>query len=244
VAGVSASLSILRAPASAVPEVDVAAGLAAVPDTIGAADHYAREQIRGLVRKVFIPGWPRPARQVVFSAAGPEIDMTRICVMTAEALASGGAGRICLVEADSRSRSLEQSFGRTGNDGGDCTEPAGAVQKSSHQISPNLWLVPADAFLGAPENADSAICLRSRLGTLRREFDYAVIHVAPASEWGGTALLAHLADGLVLGLEAHRTRRLSARSVRDQLVAANVRLLGIVLTERRFPIPERLYRRL
>jgi Mrp family chromosome partitioning ATPase len=108
----------------------------------------------------------------------------------------------------------------------------------------NLWMVPADVFLGKSENANSPIWLRGHLGDLRREFDYSVIHCAPATEWAGMALLANLADGLVLGLEAHRTRRLAAKSLRDQLVAANVRLLGIVLTERRFPIPERLYRRL
>jgi len=29
-------------------------------------DAFGEEQIRGLVRQVFLPGWPKPARQVVF----------------------------------------------------------------------------------------------------------------------------------------------------------------------------------
>jgi hypothetical protein len=48
----------------------------------------------------------------------------------------------------------------------------------------------------------------------------------------------------VLALDAHRTRRRSAMRIREQLSAANVRLLGAVLRDRVFPIPERLYRRL
>jgi Mrp family chromosome partitioning ATPase len=244
VASMSPSLTILRANAPAAPE-DVEVGrLDVVPDPRLESDHFVREQIRGLVRKVFVPGWPRPARQVVFSAASPEVDMTSICFRTAETLASEGAGRICLVEADLRSRALERNFGRTVDVGHSGSEVTGAVRESSRQVSHNLWIVSADTFLGEPENANSAIWLRGRLGDLRREFDYSVIHCAPATEWAGMALLANLADGLVLGLEAHRTRRLAAKSLRDQLVAANVRLLGIVLTERRFPIPERLYRRL
>lgn len=240
----SASLSILHCPPASAVSQEESAGLALAPEAIGEAEQFAQEQIRGLVRRVFVPGWPRPSRQVVFSAAGAEMDMTRICVRTAEALASGGAGRICLVEADLHSRPLEQSFGRTSNDGGDSLETAGAVRASSRQISQGLWLVPAKTFLGTAANADSAAWLRLRLGELRREFDYAVIHAAAAVQWAGTALLSQLADGLVLGVEAHRTRRLCVRSVRDQLVGANVRVLGIVLGERRFPIPEQLYRRL
>lgn len=240
----SASLSILTGPASAVAEKEGDRRLAAVPDAKTDYDLSAQEQIRGLVRKVFVPGWPRPARQVVFSGAGPEIDMTQICMRTAQALAAAGAGKTCLVETDLRSGAMETGFGGTSNDGVDILKTAGAMRKSCHQISANLWIVPAEVFLATPENGDSALWLRSRLGELRREFDYAVIQAAPPVNWSGTTLLAHLADGLVLGLEAHRTRRLVARNVRDQLVAANVRVLGIVLTERRFPIPEALYRRL
>jgi hypothetical protein len=242
---VSANLSILAAPTtSAVADEEDTLHLAAVPDARTNYDPSAQEQILGLVRRVFVPGWPRPARQVVFSGASREIDITRICERTAQALAAAGVGRICLVKTDLRSGNTEPNLGGTSNDGGDGLRTARAMRKSSHQISPNLWLVTADMFLATPENGGSTLWLRSRLGELRREFDYAVIQAAPPVNWSGTTLLAHLADGLVLGLEAHRTRRLVAKSVRDQLVAANVRVLGIVLTERRFPIPEALYRRL
>jgi hypothetical protein len=244
---VSATLSILRGVAvkedAGEGEVVRAAPFRNRETTWDAAD-FAREQIRGLVRKVFFPGWPQPARQVVFSAADPEIDVTGLCMRTAHALAAENAGRVCLVEADFHSRALEQSYGRTSTDGGDCSGTAGAMRKSSPQISDNLWLVPADAFLGSAENAHSAPWLRSRLGELRRAFDFAVVHAGPVSGPGGTALLAHLADGLVLGLEAHRTRRLASQKVKEQLQAVNVRVLGIVLSGRRFPIPEMLYRHL
>jgi hypothetical protein len=32
------------------------------------AGHFAEEQIQKLVRQVFFPGWPKPARHVVFTA--------------------------------------------------------------------------------------------------------------------------------------------------------------------------------
>jgi len=243
---VSATLSILREITANEASVEAEVGRDALSrnhETTWNAEDFAREQVRGLVRKVFSPGWPQPARQVVFSAADVAMDVSRICFRIAQALATEG-GKVCLVEADFRSRSLAQSYGRTSTDGGDSSGTAGVMQKSSPQISDNLWLVSADVFLGSAENAHSAPWLRTRLGELRRTYDYALIHAGPVSGTGGTPLLAHLTDGLVLGLEAHRTRRLVAKKVKEHLEAANVRLLGIVLSERRFPIPERLYRRL
>lgn len=209
------------------------------------AQQFAQEQIRGLVRMVFLQGWPRPVRQVVFSSASPQVEMASVCRRAGEVLAAERAGRVALVEADIRTRALELSFGRTSNDGEKSSETAGALRKSSRQVAPNLWLLSAPVFLGCGENGNNSAWFLSRLGELRREFDFALIHASPASEPDGSAaFLGHLADGLVLALDAHRTRRRSAMRIREQLSAANVRLLGTVLRDRVFPIPERLYRRL
>ena len=202
----------------------------------------ALQEVRGLVRNVFLPGWPRPAHQVVFSAVDEYSDAGPLCIQSAELLASESNLKVCLVEGNFRQPTLEKSFGGTGN-GGAASGPAPeTMRKSSRQIQNNLWLVPRDAFFGVPENASNLPWLRSRLGELRREFDYSVIHGSPADE--SASLLAHLADGLVLTVDAERTRRVTALRVRNQLAASNVRLLGAVLLDRRYPIPERLYRRL
>jgi len=48
----------------------------------------------------------------------------------------------------------------------------------------------------------------------------------------------------VLVLTANKTRRLVAAQIKDQLSKAQVPLLGTVLAERRFPVPQGLYRSL
>jgi Mrp family chromosome partitioning ATPase len=48
----------------------------------------------------------------------------------------------------------------------------------------------------------------------------------------------------VLIVEANRTRRETVRRLKEQLEAAQVRILGAVLDQRTFPIPEKLYRKL
>jgi hypothetical protein len=240
----NASLGILRAmvannavePAS--KEQDRQSG-----DAAWNAELFAQEQIRGLIRRVFLPGWPRPSRQVVFSAADSGLGIAGLCRRVGEMLAAEDAGKVCLIDASLRTPALEQVLERTSGYGDDRLETAGAVPNSSRQLSENLWLVRGAGFVG-PGEAHSAFCLRARLRELRKEFDYAVIHAGSWAETGNMALLAHLADGLVLGLEANRTRRLTAQKIHHHLRSANVRLLGVVLSERTFPIPEKLYRRL
>ena len=208
------------------------------------AQSFAEEQIHNLVHQVFYPGFPRPAHQVVFSGVQAGQKTGSLCVRIGEAIASGNSFNVCVVEADLRTRSMQVEFGGTSTDGRETPDLAGAVRMSSLQLSSHLWLVPVEVFLGKAENAFSLSWLRSRLGALRREFDYTLIHASTFGAGAGTCLLGHLADGLVLVLEANRTRRTTVKAIRESLKVANVRLLGAVLSERAFPIPEALYRRL
>jgi Mrp family chromosome partitioning ATPase len=56
--------------------------------------------------------------------------------------------------------------------------------------------------------------------------------------------MAEFTDGIVLVLSAQHTRRAAALRIKEKVDEAHVRLLGTVLSDREFPIPQRLYRRL
>ena len=76
------------------------------------------------------------------------------------------------------------------------------------------------------------------------KFDRVLINAPPASLYADAALLGKLVDGVILVLKSSSTRREAARKVKESFDAASVRLMGAVLNERTFPIPERLYRKL
>lgn len=90
----------------------------------------------------------------------------------------------------------------------------------------------------------SAASLRGRLAELRLEFDYTVVQAPPSGVYNQTALLGHFCDGVILILEANSTRRAVARKVLETMRMAHVHLLGTVLAEREFPIPQSIYRKL
>jgi Mrp family chromosome partitioning ATPase len=206
-------------------------------------DRFADEQIRMLVRRVFLPGWPKPARHVVFSAVEEGAYVAEICMEVGRALSAQVAGSVCVIEANPHNPELESVFGRFDYRPASRTELKPLQARSQH-VSGNLWLAPLKLLLGEGDAIESPLQLERRLSDFRTEFDYTVLHAPPAGKYSEAALLGHLSDGMALVLEANSTRRVKAQNTKDMLQAANVRVLGAILSERTFPIPEGIYRRL
>ena len=207
------------------------------------SDHYAAEQIRHLVRQIFFPGWPKPARQVVFSSIEEHGEVAGICLQVGEELAAEVPGKVAVINTDWRTSTLDQVCGRTAADTTPAVTP-GLLRMFSRQISDRLWLVPLEVFVGDNDPALAATWLRGRLAQLRLDFDYALLHAPPAGLYTEASLLASLTDGIILVIQANLTRRGVAQKTKQELEGANARLLGTVLTDRTFPIPEGIYKRL
>jgi len=204
---------------------------------------FAQTQIRSLVRQVFFPARPKPPRHVVFSAVDESTYVAEICMDVAKALAAQVAGSVCLVEANPHNPELENVFWRkdeTASDG----DASGSLRDAAQNLSGNLWLAPLKLLWGANPEHLAGDFLARRLSDFRFEFDYAIFHGPPVGRYSEAAWLGHLSDGVALVLEANSTRRATALRTKETLQAAQTRLLGIVLSERTFPIPERIYRKL
>jgi len=207
-------------------------------------DRFADEQLRSLVRRVFTAGWPRPARQVVLHPVAQKTEIEDLSLRIARTLAHQVRASICVVETSPLCAQTDTTFGRTLADPPSPPEKSDAARQSSRQIEEQVWQLPLQAFLGEQSDRWSAAWLRGRLAQLRRDFDYTLL-LAPAAELSDAgALLGQLSDGVILVLQAQRTHRLAARKVRSDLQAAQAKLLGAILMERTFPVPESLYRRL
>lgn len=194
------------------------------------AEAFAQEQIKTLVRRVFFGPNGTPVKQVVFSAAGSNLDVADICRQVGHALAFETSSDISIVV-------------RKRSEGPGNAPDVSASKNPSTRIERNLWQL---AELGPTEGIETGAgrYWLSRLAELRSEFEYSVIEGPVAGISSEAALLAELADGIVLVLAAHRTRRASIRKIKDALQTGQSRILGTVLSGRTFPIPEGIYRRL
>jgi hypothetical protein len=188
------------------------------------------------VRRVFFAGGARPVKQVVFSGAGPNTDVANLCDQVGHTLALETQAHIAIVGREPGLREM----GRTGPR----FTGSAPIKSRSMQTALNLWRVPGFETREGREESGTGPYWQSCLAELRNEFEYAVIHGPAAGISSEAALLGQLADGIILVLGAHSTRRATARKIKETLEGAQSRILGTVLSERRFPVPERIYRRL
>lgn len=119
------------------------------------------------------------------------------------------------------------------------------AQDFAHQVeNGNLWVLPAGRQAGSKQPVLSLDRVRDLVARLRENFSYVVINAPPVDLSPEALLFGQLADGVILVLKANATRRETAVKVKQVVETAKVRLLGAILTDRTFPIPNALYRRL
>jgi hypothetical protein len=190
------------------------------------------EQVQALVQQVFFTHASSLVRHVGFVTVDDSTEIATLCLDVARTLAEQNAFDVGLIDARPDSASLQAKL----------QIPSPKHVEGSWLISPRLWMVPRQSWL--PNASGQRITEQnfSRLGELTTEFDFSILCCAPVS-WL-TASIGQSCDGLVLVLTANKTRRLVAAQIKAQLSKAQVPLLGIVLAERRFPVPQGLYRSL
>jgi receptor protein-tyrosine kinase len=200
------------------------------------------EEMLRLVQSVFLSTNGGSQRQVVFCGIDSESGSSSICASAGRVLAANSAQQVCLVDANVRSQRLSHMF-----EVDTATPFSGhfaSLREQCVQIGGNLWLARADMLADASGSLHSADELKLLFASLRALFQFVLIDAPGAAVCGDAELLGQVADAAVLVIEANTTRRLTAHKAKESLEAAGVRLLGTVLHNRSFPIPEKLYKRI
>jgi hypothetical protein len=85
---------------------------------------------------------------------------------------------------------------------------------------------------------------RDCIDLLRFEFDHTIIDCPSLEESGDLLSVAPFVDGVILVVEANRTRREQPRQAEQIITSAGGKLLGYILNKRAHEVPEWLYRNL
>jgi Mrp family chromosome partitioning ATPase len=123
----------------------------------------------------------------------------------------------------------------------------------------NLYVLPPKEQLAlAEEEEEDENCVQlqpksyeneiergvSNLQTLRFVFDFVLLDCPSLQASGDAALFVEAANGVIVVVEAERTRQEQLRNTLRTIEMAKGNLLGCVLNKRQYPVPEWLYRRI
>ena len=184
-------------------------------------------------------------RVVTFCCVQPAVSEGLICAQTAMLLAARVNRSVCVFDSNPLSSSFNRFFGLSDQSGPAEAAPGDSFfgARARRIAGSNLTLIAAGAAMADSQLArweTAALGLRE----LRSQFDYILINGPTVPDRGQSAFLGRLSDGVVLILEANATRRDTAARVKREMEQANVPVLGAILNNRTFPIPDALYSKL
>lgn len=194
--------------------------------------------LAGLVQNLFL-STPKPMRQVVFSGVEPGVGTAWIVAHVAQALCSQVEATVCLVDARVASTHGMDEYFRPP------FQPEWAqknlVLAATKRVAGNLRLPSARNHTddnAAIDNDYVDVTVRE----LRKQFAFVLIAAPPICDQSAVLPLTRMADGIVLILKAGYTRRTAVRAALQHLRTANVKVLGTVLNQRTYSIPQCIYK--
>ncbi len=133
-----------------------------------------------------------------------------------------------------------------------CVEPSLVPDMSHDRLLEKTLVEPGEEpyfFFPVPlrqplvSSTGQSFFMEGLFATLRERFDIVVVDSPPVHKSSYSLVIARQADGVVLVVEATRTRWPVAKSAKHTIVKAGGNVVGMVLNKRRAYIPSLFYRR-
>ena len=172
-------------------------------------------------------------RVIAVTSCGPDEGKSTVSYNLGRTLASAGKTTLH-IDADMRKSILANRHQIQGIEKGlshylsgqaDMTEVVYSTNKK------NFFMLPCGLFPVNPTELLGNGRLDKLLECLKKTFDYIIIDTPPLGSVIDAAVVAKRCDGSVLVLESDRTPKTMAKSVKEQLQAANPNIVGVVLNK-------------
>jgi len=204
------------------------------------------EQINALVQQVFLAAGANAPRVVVLTSTEVGTGCTWVTAHVAEMLAGRVAGGVCVIDANLRDPALHLQFGVDNNVGlSDALLQLEPIRTFVRPLSlPNLSIIPGGSSVQTAQSLITSDRMRLRITELRSEFDFILIDACALSVANDAIGLGSFSDGVLMVLKANASRKETARQAMQDLQGGKAKVLGAVLNQRHFPIPEKIYKKL
>ena len=197
----------------------------------------AAEAYRTLRTNLMFSSLERPLRTLLVTAPAPEeaaaTGKSLALANLAVTMAQGGRQTL-LVDCDLRRPQLHDFFGLPREPGltNLILEADGNAEPALAQTGvPNLSFLPAGPLPPNPADLLTSRRMEAVIASLQARADLVLFDAPPVLAATDAALLASKVDGVLLVIQAGRTRREHALRARELLEKINVRLVGAVLAD-------------
>jgi len=218
------------------------------PNQTVVLNEQAREPVAQLCANIYLTGAGRgPAILAVASADHGEGRSSLALALGLQIMSSLGSPAL-VVEANLRSPGLGRPMNLPPNIPGVASllKNGADPKEAIYKLGPNAPdVIPAGK--AEPDEIGKLMNLEKMdklFKTLAQRYPYLVIETPPINYYPETKLIITLADGVILTVKAGVTSRETAMLATRKIESINGKFLGVVLNQKRFHLPEWLYKRL
>jgi len=204
------------------------------------------DKLLSLNRRIELLLAQRAGRVVQFAATQAGENTSRLVFEFAKLIASRLNKRVLLVTAETfpytragGNGSIKQSWEAVIQEGQSIEDHVHLVEEGL-----NLWFSQMSPSSAALPSIISDPRFDTHMYSLRTQFDLVVVDSPPLSESSCAARLSTFSDGVVLIVEAGKTRWQVVKNQMQEIRVNNGTILGAILNNRRYYIPEFVYKRL
>ena len=187
------------------------------------------EAYRSLRTNLSFFSMDNPIRSLVVTSPAPDDGKSTTVANLAVTIAQGGMKTV-LVDCDLRRPALAGLFGLPAEPGVTNVTLSGDIDEALQQTSvENLWLMASGAKPPNPADLLGSKQFSKLLADLIERADIVLFDAPPVIAVTDAAVLGAKVDGVLLVLNAGKSRREHAEQAKQRLEAANVRIIGATL---------------
>ena len=199
---------------------------------------------KGVGRKPKIKKETQISHSIVFSGFRRGDGASTMSLNFSYAFAENSANSVVLIDGNLRDPVLQNQFRMKRKKGlYDALQGNAGIQDIVNEIiSKKFFFISAGQQTKNPITLFESAKFEVLLKQLKEKYDLVIFDSAPLLGNPETTLLANKTDGLIMILNADVTRWEVAKSVKNDLEGANVRILGAILNRKQFIIPQAIYK--
>jgi capsular exopolysaccharide synthesis family protein len=187
-------------------------------------------------------------KSMLFCSPGRREGTSTVLIHFAQTLAAEG-NRVLLVDGNLRNPYLHQAF-RVPRENG--VSEVLLSRTLSRSIQPyikrtnqeNLGIITSGQPHPNPNSLLQSDYFHTFTDHLKEQWDWVLFDCPPVNSYSDSTALACKADGIVLVVQAEKTRWEVVQDARQRLEHCGGRVLGVVLNKRQFHIPNWIYNRI
>ena len=105
-----------------------------------------------------------------------------------------------------------------------------------------IYAVPIGGDIGANFDIFESVLFERFITKMREQYDYVIFDAPPITMFAEARIIASKVDGVVLVVQASKTRKHTALTAKKYLKDAGAFIIGVVLNKRKYYIPNFIYK--